>query len=258
MMQQVENATKLRVNELQEMYNNGMNYSQVLNYMHKNKLRCCIRDLSDKFSALVHLKYSYAGIKYNDIYATKTMLNASLPNTRQQLRSAIKYQYIANHSFFDTLEDEVVLCWLVIYAFVIARNVDNNNFYVHSNGNMQYSPLVPSEIMKMSSSIIDEVCESDYSITDKDGVLLTIAHNYEYTRNKRFSREEIENAINIMGGNPSVKELCDYFNSHVTSQEITLSDLWKFTSPTLMRKYLKTYGLSDKVRRLRARKRRDN
>lgn len=209
--------------------------------------------INSTFSFL-KLKYKYCNIPFSSIYTTKpgVILNGSFERTKFHLLYAMKFQTLANWAELEglsSLDIQKVICF---YGLKLLNNVNNNCTY--NEQSIVYDPITPAYISNFAIQIYEDIyVNHNYTVQDINFQEKTLKFKFEYMKQKRFNKEDLEKLILTFDKKPTIKELTDKYNNSIranytnkTNDEIF--ELMKtLISTTLMRKYIKMFNLEDLI-----------
>lgn len=192
-------------------------------------------------SNLVTLKFSYCGLRYQNVYVTKpkSLLNGSDPKTYWTLYSALKYQYLANHEFFNNEENKTFALYL--YAYKISHNI--NNSCTHNVGDAcNYNPINYDTIKVLVAKVMADVEQGNYDIYDLNGIVHTLKENYTYNLMERFTKDEFIKVIKETGEMPKIDDIV----LHVNIEEQN-NGTERYVSRNVIKYYVEKYELREMV-----------
>lgn len=236
------------IKETDELYK--QRFEQVQNAKTKSEVKdvCMMQidGLLKKFvykniSNLVSLKFSYCGLRYQNVYVTKpkTLLNGSDPRTYQTLYSALKYQYLANHEFFKTEDNHAYA--LYFYAYKISHNINNSCTY-NVNDTCTYNPINYNTIQHVVAQVLADVENGNYDVYDLNGIVHTLKENYTYNLMERFTKNEFIKAIQETGDKPKIDEIVQHVN-----MEEQNNGTEHYVSRNIIKYYVEKYELREMV-----------
>lgn len=202
----------------------------------------------NNISRKIPLKYSYCGVRFENIYIKKPnkLMNGSNTKTFNTIKNALKYQMIANYDIFSDVEslDENKIKEITyiakLYCYKLMYNI-NNSITFNQYGTINYNPIDSKKIDELIKEVRIELVNNNYTVYDLGDVPHVLQKKYTYNNMELMSKEELICYINEVGVKPTIKEVASYIN---TNNKLPHD---KDLSNETLKYYIDKYGLRDMV-----------
>lgn len=215
----------------------------------QNRVDSSIQSFFIKTLSNIQMKYSYSNIRYENIFPTKNRLNGSDPATKTRLFQGMKYQAIANWKEMTDLSDTDKAKLIAFYGLKMYANINISMTYNDpAKIYPDYNPIDSKFISGSALMIVEELSNDNYTVYDLNNQPKELKQNFEYMREKKYTKEQLIEMINSFNDVPTLNELYNKFFKTILENAKSTEDLEKYMSKELLRKYLKTFELTDMLK----------